>query len=185
MTNQVDTTSVKKDIAKFFAGKLVEAYRKIDPDFAKDTDPTDAYADALLHEYNGIEWKPSVAVKVSGISDVSEDVALFESYDSTPVIKKDFNIAAMIDVHIEVLNPGEGEYKLNIDASILGHNVGDLVLSFDNGVLSAENEYLSPGIDVWYRATINFNNGFHIEFDADVKPWLIDKFHIGPLNLDL
>lgn len=184
MTNKVDVVDVKKDIAKFFAGKLVEAYRKIDPDFAKDADPTDAYADALLHEYNGIEWKPSVAVKVTGVPDVSEDVTLFEGYDSTPVIKEDFEVLPKVKVHIEVLNPGEDEYELNIYASILGHDVDGLVLSFDKGVLSANNQYLSPLIDIWYRATINFNNGFHIEFEADVKPWLIEKFHIGPLNLD-
>ncbi|MNG92688.1 hypothetical protein JK621_06875 [Serratia plymuthica] len=186
MKNQIETSEQQKDIAKFFARKLIDASRRIDPSFSKDKDPTDAFADALLHEYNGVEWKPSVAVKVSGahVSDTGEDVAFFESYDSTPIFQKDFNVAAMIDVHIEVLELGERKYKLNINANILGYKVGGLTLSFDNGVLSSNNEYLSPSIDIWYSATISFNDGFHIEFDADVKPWLISKFHIGPLNLD-
>ncbi|MCC5902716.1 MAG: hypothetical protein JJT87_12430 [Halomonas sp.] len=185
MTNQVTTADLQKDFVNFFAGKLIEAYREIDPDFAKDTDPTDAFADALLHEYNGIQWKPSVAVTVSGIPNASEDVVFFEADDSEPVIQKDVSVAGIIDLHFEVLNPGEGEYKLNIDVKTFGHHIGGLVLNFDKGVLSTNNEYLSPAIDIWYRATINFNNGFHIEFDADVKPWLVKKFHIGPLNLDV
>lgn len=189
MSNRIAVTEQQKELALFFSKKILDVYSKIDPNFSRNDDSKDVIADALLHEYFGTEWKPSVAATVSGVvsnaTGANGTIVLVESNDSTSILKKDFTVPPAINVHIEVTNPSDGEYVLDISANIFGYGVGGLALHFKKGELSTNNKYLSPLIDIWYRASINFKNGAHIEFEADVKPIAIDKFHIGPLNLDI
>lgn len=185
MSSTAEITYDQKEIAKFFSEKIVEIYREIDPARSVDNDISDILADGLLQEYKTSRSEKSFSGEAPGSFENTRRISTFSATRSSTILDKTLDIIPVLKINIKVVETGGGGHVVKITPIAFGKNLDGMDLYYENGKASVTHKYLSPLVDIWYTIKLNVNNGFHGEFDADIKVVGIKKFHVGPLNLDI
>lgn len=181
---QANSNDSSVELAKHFVkGAILKQYGSL---YSNCDDLIKFAADDFLREYTlanssgtGRKIAASPADQSAFLDGEEADVSIFP---------KDFNVDVGIgSIQIHVTNPESGKYVATVQTKLLGIQLGESKLEFNNGSLSRSETIGGGPLEYKYQISLNFSGGFHLRYEGDgyVDYWLgKKKFHVGPYSLN-
>lgn len=181
---QTNSNESSANLAKHFVRSAI--LKQYGSDYSNCDDLIEFAAYDFLKEYtlaNGNGAGRKIAA-----SPVDQSVFLDGGEASASVFPQDFNVDIAIgSIQIHVTNPQSGKYVATVKTKVLGVQLGESQLEFDNGSLSRSETIGKGPLEYKYQITLSFSSGFHLRYEGDgyVDYWLgKKKFHVGPYDLN-
>ncbi|WP_141755149.1 hypothetical protein [Burkholderia plantarii] len=173
MSDDLEVTE-QEELARFFAGKVIEQYREQYPDFDDGEDTVEALTQALLEEYRSGEpfevTEPDTPPTTRGFVDFPIDF--------------NFNlVVGSMDIHIE--NPDTNEYTILATFKIAGFKISSSLITLTNSRATRTETVGAGPVKITMTFSIDFSDGVELTLEGDGKIWPFKKFHIGPFNVNL
>jgi hypothetical protein len=173
MSDDLEVTE-QEELARFFAGKIIEQYQAQYSDFDDSEDTIEALTQALLDEYRTGEpyevSEPDTPPINRGLVDFPLDL--------------NFNlVVGSMNVHIE-RSDDENEYTILSTFKIAGFKISSSRITIADGKAERTETVGTGPVQVTITFSINFSDP-ELKLEGHGKIWPFKKFHIGPFSVKL